>query len=144
MPVSTLLISPRVLILFQVMGIGRGNGPGGARPGAGRPRGSKNKRRPAQQQAAASGQQLPLEYMLQIMNDRRQPSARRDKMAIACAPYLHARLIANGVAKCSFEMTAAELEAVLKREEAYQREQDELARLRRLAELHVAVDNTEG
>jgi hypothetical protein len=81
--------------------------------------------------------------MMSVMNDPTQPTARRDRMAVACAPYLHARLIGNPTAKCSFEMSETELEAVLKREEAYQREQDELARLRRLAELHVAVDNTE-
>ena len=33
----------------------------------------------------------PLEYMLKVMNDTAAEKDRRDRMAIACAPYLHAR-----------------------------------------------------
>ena len=34
----------------------------------------------------------PLEYMLRVMNDPNEPDiARRDRLAIACAPYVHPR-----------------------------------------------------
>ena len=35
---------------------------------------------------------LPLEYMLAVLNDETAPAARRDRMAIAAAPYVHARV----------------------------------------------------
>ena len=74
------------------MGIGTGSGRGGTRRRAGRPKGVKNKRRPARFRAADAGQQLPLDYMLQVLNDASPPIERRDRMAVAAAPYLHARL----------------------------------------------------
>ena len=33
----------------------------------------------------------PLEYMLSVMNDDDQEPTRRDRMAMAAAPYVHAR-----------------------------------------------------
>lgn len=36
----------------------------------------------------------PLEHMLQVLNDERQPKARREAMAKAAVPYLHEPLIA--------------------------------------------------
>ncbi|WP_371074637.1 MULTISPECIES: hypothetical protein [unclassified Sinorhizobium] len=33
----------------------------------------------------------PLDYMLTVMNDDKSDSERRDRMAIAAAPYVHAR-----------------------------------------------------
>ena len=33
----------------------------------------------------------PLEYMLSVMNDDDQDPTRRDRMAMAAAPYVHAR-----------------------------------------------------
>jgi hypothetical protein len=36
---------------------------------------------------------MPLEHMLRVINDDRQPRARRDAMAKAAAPYLHQRLL---------------------------------------------------
>jgi hypothetical protein len=35
---------------------------------------------------------MPLEYMLRIMRDPREPAARRDEMAKAAAPYLHPKM----------------------------------------------------
>ena len=69
---------------------------GGYRPGAGRPRGSKNRTTlgvmPQQVQTAARELQLdPLTYMLSVMNDPAADPARRDRMAIAAAPYAHPR-----------------------------------------------------
>ena len=41
--------------------------------------------------ALASGRLSPLEYMISVMNDLEVDDARRDRMAIAAAPYVHAR-----------------------------------------------------
>jgi hypothetical protein len=38
--------------------------------------------------------ELPLEYMIRVMRDETAEPARRDAMAVAAAPYLHARLAA--------------------------------------------------
>ena len=103
------------------MGIGVGSGRGGARRGSGRPKGVLNRRRPAQFRARDEGQQLPLDYMLKILNDPAQPQARRDRMAVAAAPYLHARLMGNPTAKAAFEMSEEELETVIEREKAFRR-----------------------
>ena len=67
----------------------------------GRKRGSLNKRTITQQeqsktvaQAAKEAGLTPLEYMLKVMRDPETPPQRRDDMAKACAPYMHARLAA--------------------------------------------------
>ena len=41
--------------------------------------------------ALASGRMSPLEYMLSVMNDSDADPARRDRMAVAAAPYVHIR-----------------------------------------------------
>jgi hypothetical protein len=74
---------------------------GGARPGAGRKRGSETestRRKRYQRQAAREAVQevirageTPLEYMLRVMRTS-DDTKRCDAMAIAAAPYLHARL----------------------------------------------------
>lgn len=64
---------------------------GGARPGAGRRKGSGSKSSDAvviRQEAKAAGM-TPLEYMLQVMNDVGAERDRRDRMAQAAAPYVH-------------------------------------------------------
>ena len=48
------------------------------------------------EQAAAEGI-MPLEYMLLVMRDDKQPDSRRDAMAQSAAPYLHPRLSATTV-----------------------------------------------
>jgi hypothetical protein len=77
---------------------------GGGREGAGRPQGAKDKRprltvtaseksaKLARKAIAGTGGTLPLPYVLKIMNDTKQPQARRDKMAIAAAGFCHPRL----------------------------------------------------
>ena len=55
----------------------------------GRKKGSKNKRTLAGD--AAKGGKLPLDYMLAVMRDESVDDLRRDDMARAAAPYLHAR-----------------------------------------------------
>src|SRR5262245_62386634 len=71
---------------------------GGKRPGAGRPRGSANKYSAEIRDAAvASGEELPLEYMLRVMNDPQADPQRRDFMEKAAAAYVHPRLNLTGV-----------------------------------------------
>ena len=41
--------------------------------------------------ALASGRMSPLAYMLTVMNDPDADPARRDRMAVAAAPYVHVR-----------------------------------------------------
>ncbi|GCA51779.1 hypothetical protein KGO5_04236 [Sinorhizobium sp. KGO-5] len=70
---------------------------GGFRPGAGRPKGAKApKAKPVKvapdiKKAARQSGMSPLDYMLTVMNDDSSDSERRDRMAIAAAPYVHAR-----------------------------------------------------
>jgi phage terminase small subunit len=88
---------------------------GGARVGAGRPKGSgKKKADPAKvrqplaarvdavveetvpvEVASAAPVDLvesPLDYMLRVINDPTLDGGRRDRMAVAAAPYVHARV----------------------------------------------------
>ena len=75
---------------------------GGFRPGAGRPKKSALKvggKAPAVVPdlpaditgPAVSAGLSPLEYMLAVMRDDGEEDARRDRMAMAAAPYLHQR-----------------------------------------------------
>ena len=65
---------------------------GGARKGAGRKPGAKDLAdREARARCVASGE-TPLEYMLRVMRDESVDDKRRDAMAQAAGPYLHARL----------------------------------------------------
>lgn len=58
----------------------------------GRKKGTPNKRTAGRNAAATVGPgQLPLDYMLEVMRDRRVRAQRRDDMAKAAAPYLHAK-----------------------------------------------------
>ena len=63
---------------------------GGYRPGAGRPKGSKNRAKIAG--IAAEAGLSPLEYMLAVMRDETADPDRRIDMAIAAAPYLHSKV----------------------------------------------------
>ena len=71
---------------------------GGARPGAGRPKGARNKRHEEVVQGALKGRITPLEYLLSVMNNEEAEEARRVDAAKAAAPYVHARLNAVTVA----------------------------------------------
>src|SRR5262245_60540122 len=68
---------------------------GGARPGAGRKKGSLNRATAEARAAAAKSGELPLEYMLRIMRDSKASNTRRDEMARTAAPYLHPKLVAT-------------------------------------------------
>lgn len=63
---------------------------GGYRSAAGRPKGPDRPNAPSQHKEYP-GVTTPLEYMLAVMNDSASDDGRRDRMAIAAAPYVHAR-----------------------------------------------------
>jgi len=71
---------------------------GGYRPGAGRPKGSKNRRTLLLEEGArvaAEAGTTPLEHLLSAMRDENQPTQVRLDAAKAAAPYCHPRLTAN-------------------------------------------------
>jgi hypothetical protein len=73
-------------------------GQGGARPGAGRPRGSRGVKQRAVEKltlAAAEEGELPLAYMLRCMRDPTLDALVRLDVAKAAAPYVHPRLAAH-------------------------------------------------
>jgi hypothetical protein len=97
---------------------------GGRREGAGRPKGAKDKNPRVTVKALLASEEmsrrvlaktkgmLPLPHMLRVMNDRKQPNERRDRMAIAAAPFCHARLVYAEVKRPS-AMTETELERAI-------------------------------
>lgn len=64
---------------------------GGAREGAGRPKGSINRRHAEVVAVALAAGDTPVEYMLQVMRDPDADQKRRDWAAEKLAPYLHSR-----------------------------------------------------
>jgi hypothetical protein len=66
---------------------------GGARPGAGRPKGSKSE--VIKLEPASPEGELPLGYLLRVMRDSNVDPKRRDAMAKAALPYFHGRLTAK-------------------------------------------------
>ena len=78
---------------------------GGARPGAGRPKGTGGRKcrlpipgedrvvPPDVARAAINAGLTPLEYMLAVMRDEGADQVRRDRMAMAAAPYCHPRMV---------------------------------------------------
>jgi hypothetical protein len=60
----------------------------------GRQKGSLNKATQQQRDAVAASGLAPLDYMLSVMRDDKQPAERRDDMAKAAAPYVHSKLAA--------------------------------------------------
>ena len=84
---------------------------GGKRPGAGRPKGSKNRRTELLEEGnrqAAVGGFSPLAYLLQVMRDKTVDKAIRLDAAKAAAPYCHPRLSATHSTKDSDEKSHAD------------------------------------
>lgn len=76
----------------------KSNGRGGRRTGAGRKPGAVTSRsRKFADEAVASGDLLPLDFMLVAMRDDAQPFDVRMDAAKAAAPYIHAKLAAVSV-----------------------------------------------
>lgn len=65
---------------------------GGARTGAGRKKGQASRMNEEARLKAAEGGITPLDYMLGVLRDSEADVQRRDDMAKAAAPYLHAKL----------------------------------------------------
>lgn len=65
---------------------------GGARAGAGRPKGGANKFNDEARAKAAAGGISPLDYLLGVLRDDTESKEVRIDVAKAAAPYLHARL----------------------------------------------------
>lgn len=85
---------------------------GGARPGAGRPKKAAGTVPQATEATVnrprkSLGGMSPLEYMLDVMNDDDADPARRDRMAMAAAPFVHARAEASGPGKKERKQEAA-------------------------------------
>jgi hypothetical protein len=49
--------------------------------------------------AAVNADMSPLEYMLTVMRDPKVPEVRRDRMAQAAAPFVHARMADDRIGK---------------------------------------------
>ena len=58
----------------------------------GRKKGVPNKANAAKAAEIAATGETPLEYMVRVMRDRAVDHDRRDKMAVAAAPYVHPKL----------------------------------------------------
>lgn len=65
---------------------------GGARPGAGRKKGTPNKRTAAVTKAVEESGLTPLEYMLSVMRNETNDPRERLSAAEKAAPYVHAKL----------------------------------------------------
>lgn len=68
-------------------------GYGGARKGAGRKKGVVNKVTAQAKREALKSGITPLQYMLNVMRNPRADTKRRDDMAKAAAPFVHAKAI---------------------------------------------------
>lgn len=85
---------------------------GGYRAGAGRPRGaasvklSKKDVKAVKKSAKTTGM-TPLEYMLAVMNSTEADDERRDRMAIAAAPYVHEKAADKKLGKKEQKLEAA-------------------------------------
>lgn len=90
---------------------------GGARVGAGRPKGSRSNPditkdlKGVRKQAKKAGMS-PLEYMLAVMNNPEADQVRRDRMAVAAAPYVHEKAADTAPGKKEARMAEAAAAAV--------------------------------
>ena len=94
------------------MGLGKGNGKGGCRQGAGRPKGSRGKavlEREALAKARAEAKTMPLDWLLQRLADTTLSPSYRDKLAAMAAPYCSPRLSAVAITKRPAQMTDEEI-----------------------------------
>lgn len=86
---------------------------GGARPGAGRKPGQRNKKTEEQRKAVEASGITPLDYLLTVMRDEARAAEERIDAAKAAAPYVHPKLSAvtlDGKLGVSHEDALKELE----------------------------------
>lgn len=84
---------------------------GGFRPGAGRPKKGELPVMAEVKAEARKARMTPLEYMLSVMNDTEADAGRRDRMAVAAAPFVHARAEAAEPSKKAQRQANAERSA---------------------------------
>lgn len=65
---------------------------GGARPGAGRPKGKPNRTNAEREAAIKASGLTPLDYLLSVLRDEAKAPEMRVDAAKAAAPYVHPRL----------------------------------------------------
>jgi hypothetical protein len=70
---------------------------GGARAGAGRPKGAQNTKTIEQVEAIKATGMTPLEYLTSVYQNETVDEAKRIDAAKAAAPYVHARLSATEI-----------------------------------------------
>jgi hypothetical protein len=102
-----------------------GVGRGGARRGAGRPKGSKNRNIALAEtlpRLAEQDQQLPLYRLLDRIADEALDPKYRDLLCISVLPFLHAKPKSDLTAKPPYLMSTEELHAVRAAEEEHQRQ----------------------
>lgn len=78
-----------------------GGGRGGARPGAGRPKGAETRKTRLIAEAAKAAGLLPLDFMLSVLRDEKATMAMRLDASKAAAQYVHPRLSAVEVSGLS-------------------------------------------
>jgi hypothetical protein len=93
-------------------------GHGGRRPGAGRPKGSLNKRSMEKADAIEASGMTPLDFMIEVMRNRSNSAEMRLEAAKSAAPYVHARLHAAEIAEPDDDLVdeediVARIEAIL-------------------------------
>jgi len=69
----------------------KSKGWGGARPGAGRKKSVPNAPKTVKRTGRRT-RDLPLDYMISVMNDLTVAPRRRDRMAIAALPFFHSKV----------------------------------------------------
>jgi hypothetical protein len=69
---------------------------GGVRPGAGRPKGARNKATAKREAEISASGLTPLDYMLGLLRDASNDPLTRFEAAKAAAPYVHPKLAVNG------------------------------------------------
>ena len=78
---------------------------GGYRPGAGR---KPMKAKPNETGPNVGPDALPLDYMLAVIRDPNADAARRDRLAVAAAPFCHERIADDKIGKKQLRARAAE------------------------------------
>jgi hypothetical protein len=104
---------------------------GGKRPGAGRPKGARNKRTVETAKAIEASGMSPLDYMISLMRDETREVALRLDAAKSAAPYVHSRLASQELTIRNPDDEKTEEELLAELEEAFQSNPALVARLKK-------------